>query len=1810
MAATFRFTSDTFEPNLPHISFSDSEDRRLERERMMFSSDPNKVETIVSHLMKDYVPDKSKEKLAMSPTLAKVEAAMPSDDPRRGMGSKIMAESTIGIAANPDKHPLEVIKEIYDRNVEERKKATYAYLEDKEKGFLGLPGTGTSLFTGSVIGKKYANMPGYDEYKQKKDEYNRTHFTLDEFSSPQSAAALGGILTAIGVGAEKLGTSAGTIGKVARVAAKFLPTGFKAIPNPLLRVGLTALASIPEFWAFEGIHQAVTKAPGMEDVPELPKQVLGLIAGGAGMSQLSKGIAKRIDKWGEARYAANDAVNKMMQDPSLKNVVDSFDKERYMKKSAELFQDDFSMRGTPGSAAAKVGSSKAKISMEQMSRIEGKINEGLQVEDAVGQVLTEDKLLGALDAIKTNKFFDELLKSSADKQEKALKNRLFRDAVNRGLGPDEAILEVQRGTAKWELDDIINFGNNATVTHAPEVAAGLRMLGYSDEAINKIPLRMGKTLSKRRMIEANAERSKLELEGQKLFAEEAGTATEASLYDPMSTGVDRARAAIAEHNKLIAKPALRLGKTRKYNYKEVQEKEKSDAEAFRRWVTGEGHKPVEPTVLFRGELSETPRPNGQLLHVSPWLRIGDSAGKFGGGGHFVTEYPAQTGHIYYRGGSLAGDPLEITRVGSVKGVTWDEALEQAKKVYDDALAKRMKGNRTYLKDHPEEAESILNAEKKWAAEEAFSHLQKGTYEADVYNRPGKWRNMKDEHIPPGHFKETPPLRSNDEVAAWERKIAEGQKFGLSGKPKYFFAEGEPAKTADEETWYRYFKNMTEGEGGAATEANMFTFEGNIPKPLPEGTHTVRKIPESAMKAYNRVYEERLDAVHKKVVESVEADKEVVQEVIKQNYYEPTEGMKSVMSDFVTDEQYAKAMLNLEELGIGKKGDFAASTAAGVGTKKKRVATPKKVVKQVAEDAETIEAVGAENISKAGAEGKVKKEKRDFNRESVDLYTRMSQGKISQDEYDSALNSLMDEHGGGGWGKMMAAITAGAGALSALSAFAPSEAEAAGLPNGVITNANYSIVSGIKKTFKEVIKEIVDKKLFVPEYVKGTFDFGDKGYAISIIPDIMNVSAKYRSSKKMFAQQYLSPNVVADFLYNATTKDGRRLPTNPMPEIASRTAISQGNTAKAFSLVQDVLSMVTGGESHMKEVSEAMKPLLEMNMTASRVSFHRGNISKLDEMIEGLIKKKSKLSGDEALAMDGNIEKLMMMQDASNQAISELKFNKEAFDKQWRTIAEGLAEKYPSTRIALALEGEGMAANDPWVLKHLTDREKEAVGHLRKLLNKIAEYIIDVGGKPIIEKPYIHHAAHPDMDWKGLQKSLEGYSLESQNILPLSRLFHREYNSKQMMPDIHYVMQQYLPDIFKRIEMMDFWKKGKPNGWSAHMHALEQMGWRAPAEFMKSIAQGFLPEDRTWANNIARQAYALEAARLIGFNPAPGFKHLMKLEANWSNFGVKMGLTNLPKAFDIYKKEVGAAVLEKMTGKKVTRDMETELYRTFTHAGNMSAIIQDLGLYEPPRGWVEKIGRQLSDYTGTIINNTERFDRAMSFVGSMEMAAKQGMTAEQAIYNLYDTILKTNFLSGNQNPSWLRNPKVRAMMMFQGTPFKIAEQRALLAVRAGRGIKKGWDEYYKQLQDIRKMVGEGEKEFKWNLIKDALESEKDINGIPYAYQLMRKVMILGTVITGGAALFDADMTGHMLHLPFVKHEGGLKVNLNPVLSAAMETKAKEDEFWLSSFFKRWLGSAPFGAAVGKAARLKEDDIPKIYRDSKFRYFFGVPATKEE
>jgi hypothetical protein len=1614
-----------------------AEENRLERERQMFMSNPNRVEQIVSALSKQYVPFKKQEKLSYGSNLAKVDAAIPSDDPRKGMGSKVLEESNLAIFLQPDKHPLEVIKNVYDQNVEERKVATYKYLDQAQKPFLGIP------FTGKTVGKDVATMPGYEEYRKKKEEYDKTHFSLDEMSTPQAAAFQGSVLAGMGMVAEKLGAKS----KVARVIAKVLPTAFKEVRNPMLRLGLTAAAAIPEFWAFEGVHQLVSKSDQLKDQPEIVKQGAGMVAGALSMGAVSRGIAK----YSEAKAAATIARNTAATNPTIDTLLEADTANKKVGSALAIIEKGTKLNdkgwweagpssvfknvkeaGTGAVAAA----AKPRVSEEMVDRILGAAAKGEPIEQAAGRIVNQDKLLTTLDNIKGKKFFDSLVSDKNDAEALRLRNRLFKDAIADGASPEEAAVLTQKGMAKTDFDDLLNqsqsHGQNMITKHTPDTVVGLRNLGYSDDTINQLPTRMGKKLVAR---------------GESVAAEEVSHAK-------FEGGISETLHSVDDPDKVFSL---------KYEDPALYGKNKAAIDVIQKDIISN------MTVRF--------------------------------GSDKMLKLPLTDNKLY----RLLKDSTKAIAEGDFENAVIGKARKAGIPISDELLK---------------------------------SEVSK--------------------------FDVSGISKAKEEVAKAEKLLGkETSKIGVS--PKYIYGKGEPAANASEKEWYDFFssKKTLPEEVGKEAPKDISTL---TTKQLAETPTT----PEAARTAYSKVVDERKALIDKRVEEETVKHNAEIAAATKELVYEPAEAFKAITSEFVSDEQFAKSMKALE-VDVRPLSEIV----EGKAKKIKGVATPSKVAK---------------------VESSV-----DFNKESTDLYNRMSSGNITSDEYDSLMDKLVAATGK----TKMLGLAIGAGALTTLaSILGPTDANAAGVPPGVVTNFTKDIIGAFKKTSKEIMEEIVAKKLWVPDYVKGSFEFGDKGKALSVVPSIMNVTRK----KRIFGQDYMSPNVVADFLYNTTGPNGAKLPTSPMPEIAHRTSIAMAHTAKSLGLIDDVMKSVTGGESHMKEVSEAMKPLLEMNNVASKISFHKGNIDNLEDVISGLIKKKAKLTGADAEAIDGDIYKIMQMQDLNKEAIDALKFDKQGFEAKWRATVEPLAQQYPSTRIALALDGEGMSAADPWVLNMLTDGEKEAVGHIHRLHNKIAEFIIDSGGEPILSKPYIHHASHPDFNTKQFVKDLEGYGLDNKNIMPLAKLHHRSFVSKQMMPDLQYVEQQYFPDIFKRIEMMDFWKKGKSNGWAAHTQALEQLGWRGPADFMHSIERSFAPEETTTLNTLARQAYSLEAARLIGMNPSPGFKHLMKLEANWSNFGFKAGLTNIPKAFDIYRKDLVSRSIEKLTGKPVTRDMETELYKTFTHAGNISAIIQDFGLYEAPKGWLEKFSRGLSNYTGGIINNTERFDRAMSFVGSMEMAAKQGMTAEQSIYSLYDTILKTNFLSGTQNPAWLRNPKVRAMAMFQGTPFKIAEQRALLAWRAGKSYSAAAKETWNQMQNLRGEIKEGEQIFKFELIKDALEKEKDIYGIPYAYQLMRKIVTIGTLITGGAALFDADMVGHTLHLPFVKKEDGLKLNLNPVLSAAMETSAKEDEFWVSSFFKKWMGSGVVAAT--KASRFYEEDIPQIYRGSRWRYFFGVPASKEE
>jgi hypothetical protein len=259
-----------------------------------------------------------------------------------------------------------------------------------------------------------------------------------------------------------------------------------------------------------------------------------------------------------------------------------------------------------------------------------------------------------------------------------------------------------------------------------------------------------------------------------------------------------------------------------------------------------------------------------------------------------------------------------------------------------------------------------------------------------------------------------------------------------------------------------------------------------------------------------------------------------------------------------------------------------------------------------------------------------------------------------------------------------------------------------------------------------------------------------------------------------------------------------------------------------------------------------------------------------------------------------------------------------------------------------------------------------------------------------------------------------------------------------------------------------------------------------------------------------------------------------------------------------------------------------------------------------------------------------------------MAAKRGMTAQQATFGIYNTVLNNNFLSGPLNPAWMQHPKIRALFLFQNTAFKIMERRLITAMKTGKAVKLAWKEgksvigeidkktgkyvikkggiteALRQLTDVRRFVKGAENEFKKNLIADALGSQRDYFGNSIVRQFMRESLLAGSVITGGAYL-GVDLMPHTAHVPFFVHSRTEPtLATSPIARAAIESyndwrdEEEEDrEFIITNFLKNWIGSTRgVPQMANKAMRISDDDIPAIYEEGKFppwiKYLFSVPG----
>ena len=692
---------------------------------------------------------------------------------------------------------------------------------------------------------------------------------------------------------------------------------------------------------------------------------------------------------------------------------------------------------------------------------------------------------------------------------------------------------------------------------------------------------------------------------------------------------------------------------------------------------------------------------------------------------------------------------------------------------------------------------------------------------------------------------------------------------------------------------------------------------------------------------------------------------------------------------------------------------------------------------------------------------------------------------------------------------------------------------------------------------------------------------------------------------------------------------------PSTQLASASSAIQHNVPEYLQLVKNIMDQHPLANTYkraIREVNEVMKPFAE-RYYGDKVAF-----DVIENDLKEIGKQLKEKAGARSPAARNAVSALEARRVALEKAKMELLPSLQAMSAEHAALVEPLARKYATVRVALAAEDTMEFSKYPFLKGMMTRDDTVAAARIKNLMEHYAGRIKGAGEKVIESEPYIHHASHPVSSTVFAQRRLDQLGVGGGLTSPLAKFFSRSGNSLQLFPEINYIMQRYIPDAEKRIQYATFWQKGKKWGWDSHQWNDFVQSTPVLRDYWARIRESLQPPPETFWNKLANRYSTLEVVRLIGFAPSVALKHAFKVSGSMAMAGPSATIRNLPKATVLWAKNMVRQNADRAMIRSLGIDLKQpgaleELAYTYAHNNRMMQNILDYEINTLARGdkgfmsQFDKWTRTLADWGGSLVNAVEQWDRTFNVLIATEMAAKKGLTTEQAIHGILGTTLRNNFLGGPLNPRWLASPVLRSVFIFQGTPFKLWERRFMNAYHTGKAIKAAWGESYKgegirgvlnEMAGLKRYIQDGERELKQNLIYDAFNSKRDILGGSMPAQLMKEMLLLGTVMTVGGYL-SMDFTPQVLHLPFVKtdrQEPG--VTTNPFINAFFKTAAQrreahkydeEPDFYVSSFARNWLGkSGVIPATLHKMMRISDNDIPEIYKDSAMKYFFAVPAKK--
>jgi hypothetical protein len=823
--------------------------------------------------------------------------------------------------------------------------------------------------------------------------------------------------------------------------------------------------------------------------------------------------------------------------------------------------------------------------------------------------------------------------------------------------------------------------------------------------------------------------------------------------------------------------------------------------------------------------------------------------------------------------------------------------------------------------------------------------------------------------------------------------------------------------------------------------------------------------------------------------------------------------------------------------------------------------------------------------------------------------------------------------------------AGAAVIPLLSLFSPGEAEAS-MGGEVLKVAAGSkvpkfVVDSLKaagRSLKGMRKEIIDGGYVYIPPAEGQKFFGERMKAISVSEMVAERGEKLidqviRAKSLPFG---LDRAMGVGGFSNLFFKAGG----GPGVELGSRHIVNGWMTKKGIQVLDNILGDVKGYDANPKVIIEAMQPLADRFAgqvgAYNAVEYQIKNIKGIRNKLIKQIKRKQLKGVDKQEAIVG-IEEANASLKQLDAAVKELAPAAKQFSKDYDETVKLLAKDNPSVRMSLAAEDTVDFKYNSWLEPLMTFEEKEAVGYHKKFMEEYAEEIARVYGKDAIieSKPYVHHAFHPNWQTKFINDELDRLKLKISPHPPYTEFHSRARYSKQMVPHIGYNTGRYIPDAEKRLMMGEFWGRGKPNSWYALMKNPIIQGSDALRQFFRRIHDASIPASDHWSNRAANWYSAIEVFRLLGFSTSVAFKHLFKIPGTWAQLGFSSAIKHVPESIKVFsrtyaKGSEGKAIAKYMNlsgaqGEKAATDL---IAKTFSRQYGYMNTIMDMDMAVNVNSTFETGLKWANEKGGVLVRAVEHFDRVHGVLAASEQAAKKGMTAKQAVYGLVDTVLKNNFLSGVLNPSWMRNPKMRALFLFQNTAFKIAERRVVGAIKtlelskaAGRSIKeKGLRQTLTELKGIKQFIKEGEHEFKESIILDALNADRGYFGTPQSVQFMKEILIMGAIL-GAGGVGGVDLWEHVNHIPFLKgHTRYPTLATSPIMNAIFDTTAnraaaarasKAPEFMLTDFLKEWLWQGKYGPypqSVKKLMRLSNNDIPDRYKDTWWKYLFSIPSTE--